>query len=250
MSRIPGRVALLSLLAAGCLAASSALAQSGRAYLAWDDCSAAGVSARSFACNSNAGSESIVMSFRPANATDSIHQLDAWLAIGDENFSVMPAWWSLLNTGCRPMSLRASVDFTSSSGTCADPWYGTGFASLSLTQFAIFDNQLRRLVVHATVGIPFAAAAPLDPGTEYYGVRFTLNHAKTVGSGACSGCEQPMCLSLYSYCSTTANPEAPVSRNLSPEPGYTGIVWNGGQRCSRLTPTSNRTWGALKSLYR
>lgn len=250
MTRIPGCFALICLLTASCFPAALALAQSGYAYLAWDDCSSAGVSTRSFACNTNSGSESIVMSFRPANATDPIYRLDAWLAVGDEAFSVLPDWWSLLATGCRTTSLRANADFTPTSGACTDPWYGTGFVTLAVTKFAIFDSQLRRLVIHAAVEIPHAAAAPLDPATEYYGVRLVLNHAKTVGTGACAGCEQPMCLSLYPYCSTTANPASPIARTLSLDPGFTGIVWNGGQRCSRLTATRNRTWGTLKSLYR
>ncbi len=241
--------ALLALACTGVLALP-ARAQYGAVRLAWSDCGSAGATARAFACNTNTGSDVLYVSFKPGNATDAIYQFDTMLSIGLEDYSVVPDWWAFTPvTGCRRGSLLASGDFTSASGACADPWMGQAFASLTVTPVYLFDGQLRRIVLRASATIPSAAAAPLDPATEYYGLRLTVNHLKTVGSGACAGCAQGICIGLNSSGSSTlANPANPVRTSLFPDRGYS-VIWNGGTSCERLTPARNRTWGALKSLY-
>ncbi|MBI5168428.1 MAG: hypothetical protein HZA61_02970 [Candidatus Eisenbacteria bacterium] len=245
MRRLGFSLLLLALLS------GPAHAQYGAVRIAWDDCGSAGATARTFACNTNSGVEVIVVSFKPANSTDAVYQFDTRLALGYESFEVIPDWWAFVPvTGCRRGSLIASADFTSASGACADPWMGQAFTSLSVTRYDIFDTQLRREIVQVTTAIPFASAAPLDAATEYYGVRLIVNHQKTVGTGACAGCAQGMCVGLFgSGSSTLANPANPVRSSLFPRNGYS-VTWNGGTSCDRLVPARNATWGALKSLYR
>lgn len=227
-----------------------ASAQHGSVRLMWNQCGAAGTNARTFACNTNSGSDALILSFKPANATDAIYQFETSLTIGYQDFSVMPDWWSLAPvTGCRRGTLTASAGFSSAGGACEDPWLGQGFATVTVTQLNIMDGALRRLRVNVVAAIPLSAAAPLDPATEYYAARLTLNHQKTVGTGACGGCAQSMCIAFNSSASyTTANPDSPVRTALWTDFGES-VVWNGTESCERLVPVRNATWGAIKSLY-
>ena len=230
--------------------AAPARAQYGSVRLAWNDCGSAGTSARAFACNTNTGSDVLHVSFQPGNATDAVYRFDTVVVIGYESFAAIPDWWSFVPvTGCRRGSLLASADFTASSGACADPWMGQAFTSLSVTTAYLMEGSYRRHYLRVSATLPTAAAVPLDPATEYYGVRLTLNHQKTVGAGACGGCAQSVCLALDPYGSRTyADPANPVQTSLYPSFGYS-VVWNGEGSCDRLVPVKNRTWGALKSLY-
>lgn len=227
-----------------------ARAQHGSVRLMWTNCGSAGTNARTFACNTNSGSESLILSFKPANATDAIYQFETSLAIGYQDFSLMPDWWSLVPvTGCRRGSLTASAGFSSAGGACEDPWLGQGFATVTVTPLNIMDGALRRLRVNVVAAVPLSAATPLDPATEYFAARLTLNHQKTVGTGACAGCAQSMCIAFNSSTSyTVANPDSPTRTALWTDFGES-VVWNGTESCERLVPVRNATWGAIKSLY-
>lgn len=235
------------------LAASAwpALAQHGSVRLMWTNCGAAGTTARTFACNTNSGSDVLILSFKPGNATDAVYQFETSLSIGYQDFSLMPDWWSLAPvTGCRRGALTASAGFSSAGGACEDPWAGQGLASVAVTQLNIMDGGLRRLRVNVVAALPFAAASPLDPATEYFAARLTLNHQKTTGTGACAGCAQSMCIAFNSSSSyTLANPDSPTRTALWTDFGES-VVWNGTESCERLVPVRNSTWGAIKSLYR
>lgn len=242
------RVALVALLLS--LAADTACAEFGHSQLAWDDCGDAGAPTRTFACNTNAGSEVIVFSFRPSNSVDAVFQVEVSLAVGYESLAPVPDWWSFVpTTGCRATSMRASADFTSASGACADPWFGLGFVNAQVTPISYFgDGVLRRQLIRLTATIPNAAAVPLDPAIEYYGVRLIINHQKTAGAGSCAGCSEGMCIAIANA-SSLANPSNPVRSELW-NYGRRSITWNSGERCDRLVPVRNRTWGALKSIHR
>lgn len=50
----------------------------------------------------------------------------------------------------------------------------------------------------AYIQMPFAvpSSATLQPGQEYFAFSLTINHAKTVGTGSCSGCQVPVVIFL------------------------------------------------------
>lgn len=241
------------LLAFGLLAtiATSAFAQSdGSVSLAFDDCGAAGVPARTFACNSNSGSEVLYVSFRPPSGLTDVFGLDVDVMVGTIDLAVLPDWWSFLPTvGCRRTALSVSGSFAGTSGACEDPWGGQAFGTTVVSSVPMLpDGLLRRERIRVQMRIPNAAATSLDPAVEYYGVRISIAHAKTVGTGACSGCSAPMCLAL--------GPASLVHRPANPgnvalvQTDRHAVVWNGTSSCDRLVPARNRTWGMLKSLYR
>ena len=239
-------VACLSSFAAGPLHAQA----NGEISLAWNDCGAAGAAARTFACNTNAGSEALYVSFRPPAGVTDAYQFEADVVVGNIDLSVLPDWWSLLpTTGCRRTALSASGDFSTAPGGCIDPWNGLAFTSTVVSTIVIIpDGLLRRERIRMVVAVANADAMPLDAATEYYGARIVFSHARTVGSPACNGCGQPMCLALgpASLVTTPAHP----NRIVLVQTDRHAVVWNGSTGCDRLAPARNRTWGALKSLYR
>lgn len=244
--RVFGVVLLLSV-----VLAMPALAQHGAAHLMWSDCASGGTNARTFACTTNSGTDALILSFQPANAADSIYRFETALTIGDLDFSVLPDWWSFVPvTGCRRASLTSSASFTSVSGACEDPWMGRGFSLATVTPQYVNDAGVHQLRVNVVVDIPYSAAVPLDPATEYFAARLAINHQKTVGAGSCAGCAQSMCISISTGASyTVANPANPTRSPLWSDHG-SSVVWNGITSCERFVPVRNATWGTIKSLYR
>lgn len=238
----------LSLLAA--FAVPSSAQSYGVSSLAWSDCGAAGVSARTFACNTNTGSEQLVVSFRPPAGVTDAFEYDADLIVGVIDFTTVPDWWNFLTpSGCRRTSVTVSANLSFPSGACEDPWTGLAFALVSASPLITTGGgAMVRERLHVTVALPNASPVPLDPATDYYGLRMSISHAKTTGTGACTGCSQPMCITLGST-SLLTNPANPQQLVFSQTPIHS-VSWNGGQTCDRLVAVKNRTWGALKTLYR
>ena len=123
----------------------------------------------------------------------------------------------------------------------------------------------------AATAVPVANVATLAAGTEYFVAQFTINHAKTVGSGACAGCAEPVCIVFNSLNVVTLSN---VANQLLMQ-GANGtnsqfVHWQGAavqnlhlscpspfRPCELLytctlasTPTRGSTWGAVKALYR
>src|SRR5262249_32926734 len=109
---------------------------------------------------------------------------------------------------------------------------------------------LNRARILGSISVPTSAAQPVAPGTEYFDFIFRINNTKTAGLGACAGCQDPVCLVLNEVLLTSNNSgdlkmTSPASSNYA--------TWQGGfpgdPNCL-VTPTTNKTWGQLKSIYR
>jgi hypothetical protein len=79
-----------------------------------------------------------------------------------------------------------------------------------------------------------------------------IDNAKTVGTGACAGCQDPVCLVMNEVL-LTSNNSGDNRLYASYAGGNIYATWQGGAiggaGCGG-TPTINRTWGQLKSGYR
>ena len=131
----------------------------------------------------------------------------------------------------------------------------------------------------AGFAVPASALADLNAGQEYYTFTRTINHAKTVGTAACGGCEVPVCIFLSRVHVATSPVLGEPIRDFNRERGasYLGgqyVTWQNGYpihvgwvcdfpgwtcgrqytsfACVLATPTSSHgsTWGQVKSLYR
>jgi hypothetical protein len=236
----------------------------------WDNCYDDGGSAnRVFACDTNSGSEQLVCSFVLASPMSDVsgNEIVVDIVAGSAG---LPAWWALRNIGsCRQTSLTQSLTPPAGSVNCTD-WAG-GFASggIGAYNLGFFGPNSARIV--AATAVPASNLASLAANVEYFSMSFLINHAKTVGTGACAGCNVPVCILFQSL-----NLVTPVSANNRKL--YTGANYQGSQialwqnayatgvslncpnnrpcettfGCTTYDPTGTHgsTWGAVKALYR
>jgi len=244
-----------SVAAAMLITASAAFA--GGINLAWATCAQdGGLQNKAFACNLNTGSNVLSSSF----------VLDADLADVSGNETVfdflttsdpLPAWWDMRNVGtCRQNSL--SVGFAFADNLCMDWSLGQGAGGIGAytvdagpqgwTIDPSVTTRHRRLKTASAV--PNTALGQLVAAQEYYSTNVVVNNQKTVGTGACAGCTEPICIVLNTIKVTTPVAANDVSLGNGATPGSNIATWQGtGPNC-QLVPTKNATWGQVKSLYR
>jgi hypothetical protein len=162
--------------------------------------------------------------------------------------SVLPSWWMMFNAGtCRQSAISTSFDFTAGPFSCADPWQGQALGGMDYT--IGFSWQFNSARIRTVCAIPASAIHPIDDVTEYYAFRVTVRNDKTVGTGACTGCSEDVCIILNSL-------------ELSQEAGYGDYVltqpisrmyleWQGAVfNCPFVVPARQKTWGQVKAMYR
>ena len=264
---------ILSVALLACFAAPSQAAQG--MNLRWDACMGdGGVLNKNFACDTNVGSEQLVVSFQ----TDSV-----FAPVSGVEFSILVrsplgsinSWWQFKSSGtCRQTALSASAAPLGTPVTCEPLW--AGLASGGLTAYGPytgygFVDQYRILGVYAVAPSNLVTIAP---DIEYFLFRLTLTHAKTVGAGSCEGCTSPVCLGLEYLDFTrpaTYNPNR-ITIATETSPLSSAATWQGSPvvsdfyhregyytwqtrdyrviGCQTTSRSQNRTWGSIKSLYR
>jgi hypothetical protein len=128
-------------------------------------------------------------------------------------------------------------------------------------------------LLRTATAVPIPELAALNPGQEYFMANLNIRHLKTVGTGACAGCDIPVCIVFSQLKLTTpvaANDRVFIfgANNIASQfaTWQSGLVVNphvrafgvtgGGPRMSMdncaaaATGTRRPTWGAVKSLYR
>lgn len=244
----------LLLLCGALLAFSATAASAAGINFGWGDCGAAPTTAnKSFACTSNTLSGAIMVgSFIPPAGTTAI--TGAEIVIDLQSASpTLPAWWQFKNTGtCRITAFSPSADFTGGPALCNDYWAGQAFGGFTQFDPAIVPGALNRARVKVLYAVAPASAGPVDETLEYGAFKVSFNGTKTVGTGACAGCLDPVCIVLNEIQLTQPagvgnyRIQNPAERNYATWQG--GAIGLGG--CPAVVPSQNRTWGAVKSLYR
>lgn len=241
--------------------------------LTWDQCHGdGGTSNRMFACNTNAGVHRLVTSFVVDQQIQNVNAMEIYVHIASES-PTLPQWWSLRNAGtCRPSSLSFSTIPTNPSSTvCFDWTNGNGASGIGFYNIGVAGANTVKMA--AVAAVPAGLGIVVDPGVQYFTGAFQINNAKTVGTGACSGCQIPVCL-VYSYMRlfVESQPSGPyrVLNTPANTPNSQVATWQSGQvvglqpNCDPVTgvcspsfvcstqPVDSRrsTWGAVKSLYR
>lgn len=162
VSAIGSLFACASLLAAPALAADSL-------YLSWSRCHGEGLGTelRTFACDTNAGSEEIVCSFKLETPIAQVSGNEIVLELLSMD-DPLPAWWDLKDPGaCRQSSLSFDVTEDPGDVVCAD-WArglssgGIGFYGSELgTIDPSLTSRHRRMKI--AVAVPLAAEADPAP---------------------------------------------------------------------------------------
>lgn len=238
---------------AGMLLVSPALAAGYN--LRWDRCYGDGGTAnRTFACDTNAGSEVLVCSFvldAPRAQVSGNEIIIDVLSLEDP----IPPWWHFRDPGsCRQNSMNLSLVANPADVTCVD-WAagksegGIGFYGAELGNIdPSLVNRHRKIKIALAVWPQDLADLMAD--TEYFSCNVTINHVKTVGPTACPGCAGPVCVVLTHLKVTTTDPGTDITLHAPTTPGSDIVTWQGiGPNC-QLVPVKRSTWGAVKGLYR
>lgn len=250
----------MRLLFAACslLLLAARTADAGNINLRWNACSGdGGVMNRTFACDTNAGSNVLVGSFvLPQDTQPGMNGIEIVVDLATAG-ATLPPWWEFKNTGaCRLNSM--SINFTVSplAVQCADWAEGQAVGGILSYTTPYGPNSAR---IRAGSAVP-PLFDGLFGGQEYFAFNLLLNNQKTVGTGSCSGCSLGACIDLKGLTLTNSDPRNNVQ--LSPGGTFLGVLgalatWQGGSGvissrgdCPAATPTSNSTWGQVKALYR
>lgn len=230
--------------------------------LRWDQCyGAGGVQNRAFACDTNAGSNVLIGSVVPAWDIVNVGAIYLTVDLAAAS-STHPAWWQFpFSGGCRPFSVMtlSSAKTDPHTGLCPEWNGGLDHPNLPSQQIGTHGANTARLVL--VVNAADANLATLRGRTEYFAFRLTISNSKTVGSGACGGCETPVCIALTSADLSVQRIPHSLSRFLTGPANQVDsdfVTWQGGGApvvggvvgCPAATPAKQPTWGAVKSLYR
>jgi hypothetical protein len=237
-----------------CLGVSMASAQGG-INLSWNDCGPAGQPSQTFACNTNGNPPHTMIGSAVSPNPIDLMVAAAMVLDLQTNQPALTPWWNMDTApappGCRTGSLSASFDFSLGPFTCGDIWGGgaTG-GSNYISQFGGKAN-------HGRIRLVCAVPAPIavDNSTENYYFKVTINNAKTAGTGNCVGCLDGACI-VFNSLELDQNPGVPGGNTIISNPlGSQFVIWQSGGGsvaggCPQATPTNNKTWGSVKSLYR
>lgn len=203
--------------------------------IGWDSCGPAGGSNKDFACNSNAGADSFVVSFVPPSGLPLIYLVGCTVEIFTADGSILPDWWQLQGAGCRPSSFAVTMAPGASAEGC-----DTIPVAVSTWTYAYGPGDLVAAVTGG--GGPMAPGVELVPGREYFLARMRVDHPGTVGSDSCAGCSVPMKLVVWTVSFYDAQG---FSTRITSWDRQGQITWQAG-----LVPVISRSWGQIKGLYR
>lgn len=243
----------LGMAAAVLLTASSALAAG--ISLSWNNCSGEGTGAqnKTFACTANAGSNLLVTSFMLPSDTPQVSGNELVIDVLTTS-NPIPAWWQFRDPGtCRITALTANTTQNVNDLVCVDWASGQSAGGIGAYSSELGSIDAGLLGQHRRLKIAIAVALPLPDlvgNQEYFSTNIAISNAKTVGTGACAGCSEPVCLVFNSLLVTRPVGVGDIKLSDPISPGSNICTWQGtGPNCL-LVPTRNVTWGSVKALYR
>jgi hypothetical protein len=214
------------------MVAATALAAGGN--IGWGACGPSGPREKSFACDTNAGRDTFVVSFVSPSDEAQVMGVECRVRVRTTDFlAPLPYWWQLQSGGCRSGSV--GIEFTAgASSSCQQipaTIQGWNYSPIQVPGQA-------QLTVLAGPG---GSGVSISSGVEYFVFRAIIDHGKTASPDSCGECWRPMTLQLeYVYLDET-------SRRVeltSPDRQGT-ITWQSG-----VVSAIPRSWGQIKSLFR
>ena len=238
-------------------------------HLSWDHCAADGrVSNKAFACDTNAGSELLVLSFEPPEAKDDVVGFEITVHIKSSSAS-LPDWWRFAAGTCRVGGMSYDLS-PAAAGACEYPLSANAAGGIGAFQVDWFGPGSLRII--AISAVPQADQFAVSPGQEYFAFALVLRKIRTVGAGACGGCSTPVCIGFGHLRLDGTVTGSDINMNAG-NVGLGGsdatVTWQGAfvheytaitERASEYVsmtcdpdnsvPARYSTWGAVKSLYR
>jgi hypothetical protein len=241
------------LIAGALLCLGVSMASAGGINLSWLDCGTFGSSTRTNTCLVSTGGNLLVGSAIPNNPIDLMVAMAAVLDLQTNQAALTP-WW-LMDTApappaCRTGAMTASFDFTAGPSNCVDIWAG------GATGGSNYISQYNGVANHGRIRLVCAVPAPIavDNVNEGYYFKVNISNTKTTGTGNCAGCLDAACI-VFNSIELDQNPGVPGGNQTLSNPINSQFVTyqSGGGlagACPQATPTQNKTWGSVKSLYR
>jgi len=246
----------LLVLTSALLVLTAAAASAQGINLAWRDCitQAAQAANETYLCGTSRKGISFkgVMSFVSPATLSAFEGVQAVIDIQNAGPTLVDFWKAGLGE-CRDGNFVFPAGLTGvgtgTVGACRNPYAG-GATGGGFQWNSGFGGANRARI---QLAMARSDAVALTAGQQYLAGVYTLD---TVGDdGSCPGCEVPACLvlnqvELYQVAGTP--PQDIYILNTAGTRQYT--TWQGGSvdapGCPAATPTHNRTWGGVKTLYR
>lgn len=235
--------------------AASAASASGRIDLRLDDCPVGFASRVAFSdCASNAGHALalVASAVLPAPFADFVGAEARFDVQADA--PTVPDGWRLDPAGCRAGAGTPIAD-ASITPSCPTIWDGHPGALAQLAVLTQADEpSLPAGRVRLIAAAALADSVPLLPGdgaTEYGVLKLVIAATKSTGADSCGGCSAGACIGLGEILFSSTSPATPFLKlEDSTSLLNLAVVWQGGSSLCGSVPVRNRTWGAVKALYR
>jgi hypothetical protein len=236
--------------------ATSAFAQGGvnlnASPSASADCAGSGTIIRSIvsSCTGTSGAAfSLVASVVPAKRDPDFIGAATLIDVQSSS-AALPDWWRADQNGCRAGAVTIQSDASISPG-CPTLWDNR---SDVLSVFAVqpLVGGPNRVLLNAGSAVSESITIPGDGTTEFGVLKLTVSKTKSGGAGACAGCMTGACLTLNEINFQPASVTASWTRFTNPTADGSNVVtWqNTPSPCSGGGVAKNRSWGAVKALYR
>jgi hypothetical protein len=222
-------------------------------HLRWNACygEAAAAENRTFACDTNSGSELLVASYELPDTVTGVVGITCNFRLLDER-DLDPSWWVFKTPGsCRQNSLTLAIAPDPSWSACTDVSGGTAyFSQFALTSFFL---QTGGRITTLQASDVFGSSTDIGPKMgETFAIALRIDHKRTTD---CAGCAYPICIAFDSIRFHAAAPASDVVVTSALDPSLLYVAeWQGSHDNNPCfgVPTNARssTWGAIKSLYR
>lgn len=243
------------------LTASTAFAAAGNIALSWSNCyqNTATLVNRNDACYvcPNTTDHRLISSFDSPVTTSQYVGVTTIIDITHGSTGI-PDWWNFATGACRANAVLVGL-YTGTGLLCVDPLAGANLNGPLLvvlngnkgpnTQRWVSDNSRDNV-------------APLTTGSAYIAQQHTITHLKTTvdcdasdPTPVCLGCATPAVFALNEVQLYLRTPVEPGNQDIYilTNPGsyrhYSGTN-NGHISIGVPTPVQNKSWGAVKALYR
>jgi len=237
------------LIAGALLALTASMSFAGGVNLSWSSCGANGVASVTKACTNNSAVGTLYCTATPPV---DMNQANGQVSVVDVQTTqaTLDPWWRMDSAGCtgRTTAVSCNMDFTAAPDNvnCNDPWAGQASPGANVSVLAP-----GRLRLKGTGAI--SATTIMDAATEWAICKLSIGGAKTAGTGNCAGCLDGACIVLNDVFLTEPIgvgdyhvTNALVRQFVTYQSTGAGV----GGGCPGATPTLNKTWGSVKTLYR
>jgi len=220
--------------------------------LTWDGCNnGTGAQTVTLDCANPSAVSALVGGFQVPAAVDSFYLVDIVLDFQTEAAS-LPAFWQF--DGCDAGGISLSLARPGIGCTdLVNPWGAGGVDGEVTRAFQTGVHGIKRGRMVVTIFLQPNAPIHLDAGTNYFAFRilFSTTFATEAG-GSCAGCTSPVVVVWNSaaFTSIAAASPPPLVVTTSGLVGQCARANSATLPTCDATPTLNRTWGALKALYR